>query len=64
LAHEPLDKLTFNAPPELELLSKITSSAEVGTEAPDAPPEEVDHREVDVQFPLPPTQYLVAMMAP
>jgi hypothetical protein len=37
-----------------ELASKNTSSAEPGTDAPDAPPDEVDHEPVLFQFvPLP-----------
>jgi hypothetical protein len=58
----------FNAPvivivgePELPLI--ITASVIVGTEAPPLPPEVVDQLvvEIDVQLPLPPTQYLLAI---
>ena len=50
--------VAVNLPPELA--SKIASSTDVGTDAPDAPPDEVDHLVVDDQLPAPPTQYLAA----
>jgi len=53
------EALTENPPvPTLELLSKITSSAEVGTPAPPLPPEPLAQFVVAtlVQFPVPPTQ--------
>jgi hypothetical protein len=39
----------------------MTSSAVVGSEAPPAPPEVVDHLAVSDQLPDPPTQYRVAI---
>jgi hypothetical protein len=51
--------VTVNPPvPTFELASKKTLSAAVGTEAPPAPPEEVDHLVVLVllHVPVPPTQ--------
>jgi hypothetical protein len=39
-----------------EFMSKITLSTDVGTEAPDAPPEVADHFVVLFQDPEPPTQ--------
>jgi hypothetical protein len=49
--------------PVLELASKMTASAVVGADAPEAPPEEADQFVVPVaaQVPDPPTQYLFAM---
>jgi hypothetical protein len=46
-----------------ELASKNTASAEVGAEAPLAPPDVADQLVVDVLFhvPVPPTQYLFAI---
>jgi hypothetical protein len=46
---------------EPELASINTSSADVGTEAAGDPPEEDAHLEVEVQLPVPPTQYLFAI---
>jgi hypothetical protein len=42
--------------------SKNTSSAVVGTDAPEAPPEAVDQLAVDPQVPEPPTQNLLAII--
>lgn len=49
--------------PVFELASKMTASAVVGADAPDAPPEEADQLvvPVDAQVPEPPTQYLFAI---
>ena len=46
--------------------SKITLSAAVGTDAPEPPPEDEDQLVVDEVFhvPVPPTQYLFAMITP
>jgi hypothetical protein len=46
--------------PVSELISKIALSAAPGTDAPPAPPDDVDHFAVSFQFPAPPTQYLSA----
>ena len=56
--------VTVKAPvPVLELASKNTLSADVGTDAPVAPPDEADQFAVFVPFqvPVPPTQYLLAI---
>ncbi len=52
---------SYEAPAEAEL--NITSSAEVGAEAPPAPPDVADQFVVipGAQVPEPPTQYLVAI---
>jgi hypothetical protein len=53
------EQVTVNDPvPVLELLSKITSSAEVGKPAPPLPPEPLAQLVVDDAFhvPVPPTQ--------
>ena len=53
------EQLTLNPPvPVLELLSKITSSADVGKPAPPLPPEPLAQLVVDdaFQVPVPPTQ--------
>jgi hypothetical protein len=61
------DMVTVKFPvPVFELASKNTLSAAVGTEAPLTPPEEADHLVVldELQEPVPPTQYLSAMLIP
>ena len=61
------EQLTVNEPvPTLELLSKITSSADVGKPAPPLPPEPLAQLVVDdaFQVPVPPTQYLSAIIQP
>jgi hypothetical protein len=52
--------------PEPELALKNTLSADVGAEAPPAPPDVADQFAVLVlsQVPVPPTQYLSAMLTP
>ena len=65
----PIEKLAqFTFPeiviaPEPELESINTLSADVGTEAPPEPPDEVAQWVVSygVQYPAPPTQYLLAI---
>ena len=44
--------------------SKMALSTDVGTDAPDAPPDVADHLVVLFQLPDPPTQYLSAMSSP
>jgi hypothetical protein len=49
-------------PTNPEFVSNTTSSVDIGTVAPEAPPDEADHFVVLDQLPAPPTQYLVAMV--
>ena len=62
LADKPLGKDTVKSAFDGdEFESNITLSDVVGTEAPEAPPEVVDHLEVLFQSPVPPTQYRAAI---
>lgn len=56
--------VTVTVPPP-ELASKVTSSADPGTDAPPAPPEVADQCVVSEasQFPVPPTQYLALILS-
>ena len=45
------------------MASKIALSDAVGTEAPEAPPDVSLHLVVEFQLPVPPTQYLSAMLS-
>ena len=56
------DIVTICPPPLNEFASKNTLSLEVGTDAPLAPPDEVDQLDVELisQVPVPQIQYLLA----
>jgi hypothetical protein len=58
----PAASVTVIALPASELASKIAKSAVVGTDAPEVPPDVVDHFVVDPHVPEPPTQYLLAIV--